>query len=83
MYAFFPLFRTQPGIKPGNPRTWYQQDVIHNTIGHVGSTIYVVNEILFIYHSLLTLHIYAIYNIYYMHIRYIQYIIPIRYKIHI
>ena len=60
MYAFFPLFRTQPGIEPGNPRTWYPEDVIHNTIGLVGSTIYVVNEVLFIYHSLLTLHIYVI-----------------------
>ena len=83
MYAFFPLLRTQPGIDPGNPRTWYPEDVIHNTIGHVGSTIYVVNEVLFIYHSLLTLHIYAIYKIYNMHIRYIQYILHIRYIIHI
>ena len=55
------LFRTQPGIEPGHPRTLYPDDVIRNTIGHVGSTIYVVNEVLFIYHSLLTLHIYAIY----------------------
>ena len=58
--CFFPPFRTQPGIEPGNPRTWYPEDVIHNTIGLVGSTIYVINEVLFIYHSLLTLHIYVI-----------------------
>ena len=64
MYAIFSFFRTQHGIEPGHPRTWYPKDVIHNTIGHVGSTIYVVNEVLFIYHSLLTLHIYAIYKIY-------------------
>ena len=35
------------------------------------------------YHSLLTLHIYAIYKIYNVHIRYIQYILHIRYIIHI
>ena len=68
----FSFFRTQPGIEPGNPRTFYPDDVIRNTIGHVVSTIYVVNEVLFIYHSLLTLHIYAIYKIYNVHIRYIQ-----------
>ena len=39
---------------------------------------YLVNEVLFIYHSLLTPHIYAIYKIYNMHIRYIQYILDIR-----
>ena len=61
MHAFFSFFRTQPGIESGHPRTLYPDDVIHNTIGHVGSTIYVVNDVLFIYHSLLTLHIYAIY----------------------
>ena len=44
---------------------------------------YLVNEVLFIYHSLLTLHIYAIYKIYNMHIRYIQYILHIRYIVHI
>ena len=55
-------------------------EVIRNTIGHVGSTIYVVNEVLFLYHSLLTLHIYAIYKIYNTHIRYIQYYIS--YKIY-
>ena len=75
--------RTQPGIEPGHPRALYPDDVICNTIGHVGSTIYVVNEVLLIYHSLLTLHIYAIYKIYNMHIRYIQYILHIRYIIHI
>ena len=82
MCAFF-LFRTQPCIELGNPRTSYPDDVIRNTIGHVGSTIYVVNEVLFIYHSLLTLHIYAIYMIYNMHIRYIQYVLHIRYIIHL
>ena len=69
--------------------TWYitmvssYDDVNRNTIGHVGSTMYLVNEFQFIYHSLLTLHIYAIYKIYNMHIRYIQYILHIRYIIHI
>ena len=79
----FSFFKTQPGIEPGHPRTLYPDDVIRNTIGNVGSTIYVVNEVIFIYHSLLTLHIYAIYKIYNMHIRYIQYILLIRYIIHI
>ena len=83
LFFFFSLFRTQPFIEPGHPRTLYPDDVIRNTIGHVGTTIYVVNEVLFIYHSLLTLHIYAIYKIYNMHIRYIQYILHIRYIIHI
>ena len=55
MYAFFSISRTQPCIEPGHPRSLYPDDVIHNTIGHVGSTLYVVNEVLFIYHSLLTL----------------------------
>ena len=81
MLFFF--FTTQPGIEPGNPRTLYPDDVIRNTIGQVGSTIDVVNEVLFKYHSLLTLHIYAIYKIYNMHIRYKQYIFHIRYIIHI
>ena len=71
-YVCFFLFQDQPGIEPGNPRTLYPDNVIRNTIGHVGSTIYVVNEVLFIYHSLLTLHIYAIYKMYNVHIRYIQ-----------
>ena len=83
MYAFFSFFRTQPGIEPRHPRTLYPDDVIRNTIGHLGPPIYVVNEVLFIYHSLLTLHIYAIYKIYNMHIRYMQYILHIRYIIHI
>ena len=74
MYALFSFFRTQPGIKSGHPRTLYPDDVIRNTIGHVGSTIYVVNEVLFLYHSPLILLIYAIYKIYNMHIRYIPYI---------
>ena len=61
MHAFFPIFRTLPGIEPGHPRTLFPDDVIRITIGQVGSTMYLVNEVLFIYHSLLTLHIYAIY----------------------
>ena len=81
--CFFLFFRTQPGIEPGNPRTLYPDDVIRNTIGHVRSPINVVNKVLFIYLSLLTLHIYAIYKIYNMHIRYMQYILHIRYIIHI
>ena len=81
--CFFSSFRTQPGIELGHHRTLYPDDAIRNTIGHVGSTIYVVNKVLFIYHSLLTLHIYAIYKIYNMHIRYKQYILHIRYIIHI
>ena len=67
--SLFTFFRTQPGINLGYPRTFYPDDVIRNTIGHVGHPIYVVNDVLFIYHSLLTLRIYAIYKIYYMHIR--------------
>ena len=67
----FIFFKTQRGIEPGHPRTLYTDDVIRYTIVHVGSIIYVVNEVLFIYHSLLTLHIYAIYKIYNVHIRYI------------
>ena len=78
----FSFFKTLPGIEPGHPRTLYPDDVIRNTFGHVGHPIFVVNEVLFIYHSLLTLHIYAIYKIYNMHIRYIQYIKHIRYIIY-
>ena len=66
MNAFFSFFRPQPGIEPGHPRTLYPDDVVRKTIGHVGSTIYVVNEVLFIYHSPLILLIYAIYKIYNM-----------------
>ena len=57
----FSFFRTLPGIELGHPRTLNPDDVIRNTIGHLGNPIYVVNEVLFIYHTLLTLHIYAIY----------------------
>ena len=74
---------THLGIEQGHPRTLYPDDVIRYTIGHVGHPLYVVNEVLFIYHSLLTLRIYAIYKIYHMHIRYIQYILYIIYIIHI
>ena len=83
MYALFSFFRTQTGIESGHPRTLYPDDVIRNTIGDVASIIYVVNEVVFIYPSLLTLHIYAINKIYNMHIRYIQYILHKRYIIHI
>ena len=81
--CLFSFLRTQPGIVQRQPRTLYPDHVIRKTIGHVGSTIYVVNEVLFIYHSLLTLHIYAIYKIYNRHIRYIQYLLHMRYIIHI
>ena len=80
---FFLSFRNQTCIESGHPRTLYPDDVIRNTIGHVGFIIYVVNEVLLIYHSLLTLYIYAIYKIYNTHIGYIQYILHIRYVIHI
>ena len=73
MYAFF-FFQDQPGIELGHSRTLYPDDVIRNTIDY---PMYIVNEVLFIYHSLLTLHIYAISEIYFMHIRYIQYIFHI------
>ena len=65
---------TQAVIEPGHPRTLYPGDVIHQIIGNVGLPIYVVNEVLFIYHTLLTLPIYAIYKICNIQIRYILYI---------
>ena len=71
---------TQLGFEPGHPYTLYPDDVIRNTISHVGLPIYVVNEVLFIYHTLLTLHINVIYQVFHVHIRYILYIY-IRYKI--
>ena len=47
MYTFFfPV--AQPGIGPGNPRNLHPENVIRNTIGHVGHPIYVVNGVLFI-----------------------------------
>ena len=52
LFFFFQV--TQPGIKPGHPRNLYPDEVKHNTIGHVGHPIYFVNEVLFIYQSLLT-----------------------------
>ena len=79
----FSFFRTQPGIEPGHPRNLYPDDVIRKHHRSRGYPIYVVNEVLFIYHSLLTLHIYAIYKIYNVHIRYLQYILHIRYIIYI
>ena len=63
MYFLFSFLRTQPCIESWHPRTLYPDDVIRETIGPVGSTIYVVNKVLFICHSLLTLRIYAIYKI--------------------
>ena len=63
MYTFFFFQVTQSGIEPGHPRIFYPDDVIRNAIGHVGHPICVGNEVLFIYHSLLTLHIYKIYKI--------------------
>ena len=72
---------TQPGIRPGHPRTLYPDDVIRNTIGHVGLPIYVVNEVQFIYHTLLNLHMYVIYKLYNIYIGYMLYIY-IRYKIY-
>ena len=84
LFSFLSFIRTQPGIESGNHRTLYPDDVIRITIGHVSHPIYIVNEVLFIYHSLLTLRIYAIYiYIYNMNIRYIQYILHIKYVIHI
>ena len=80
MNAFFSFFRPQPGIEPGHPRTLYPDDVVRKTIGHVGSTIYVVNEVLFIYHSPLILLIYAIYI--YILYAYKIYTIYITYKIY-
>ena len=79
----FSFFGTQPGIEQGYPRSLYPDDDIRNTIGLEGSTKYILNEVLFIYHSLLTLHIYAIYKICNMQIRYIEYILNIRYIIHL
>ena len=77
MYTFFFFQVTQPGFEPGHPCTLYPDDVIRNTISQVGLPIYVVNEFLFIYHTLLALHIYVIYKIYNIHKRYILY----KYKI--
>ena len=72
--CFFSIFRTLPGIEPGHPRTLFPDDVIRNTIGQVGSTIYVVNDVLsFIPLTFDSTYICNIY-IYIMHIRYIQYI---------
>ena len=65
---------TQPGIEPSHPCTLYPDDVIRNAISHVGLTIYVVNEVLFIYHTLLTFHVYVIYKVFHVHMRYILYI---------
>ena len=74
MYMFFFFQVSQPGIEPGHPHIVYPDDVNHNIIGHVGHPIYDVNEVLFIYHTLLTLDIHVIYEIFNIHIRYIVYI---------
>ena len=79
----FSFCRNKPGIEPGHLRAMYPEDVIRNTIGQVGSTISVVNEVLFIHHSILTLHLCAIYKIYNTHKIYLQYILHIKYIIHI
>ena len=69
MYMSFFFQVSHPGIERGHPRTLYPDDVNRNTIVHVGHPIYLVNEVLFILHTLLTLHIYVIYKIYDMHTR--------------
>ena len=77
-HVYFFFFQvTQAGIEPGYPRTVYPDDVIHQIIGHVGLPIYVVNEVPFIYHTLMTFHIYATYKIYNIQIRYILFIYEI------
>ena len=77
MNTFLVFQVTQSGIEPGHPRTLFPDDVIRDTIGNVGLPIYVVNEVLFIYNTLLNLHMYIIYKLYNIHIRYI-----LRYKIY-
>ena len=64
---------SQPGIEQGHPRTLYPDDVIRKIIVQVSHPIYEVNEVLFIYHTLLTLPIYAMFKIYNIQIRYILY----------
>ena len=56
-------------MEPWHPCALYPDDVIHNIID--SHPIYVVNEGLFIYHTLLTFHINAIYKIYNNQIRYV------------
>ena len=83
MNTFFFFQVTHPGIEPGPPRTLYPDDGIRNPISHVGHPIYVVNEFLFIYHSLLTLHMCNIYIRYITNISDLYNILYIRYIIHI
>ena len=66
-FLFF-LIQEPTFIEPEHLPTLYPDDVIRNTIGHLGPPIYVVKEVLFIYHSLLTLHIYAIFIYIYIYI---------------
>ena len=77
MYTFFFFQVTHPGIKPGHPRILYSDEIIRKIFGHMSHPLYDVNEVLFIYHTLLTLHVYVIYKIYNIHIRYILYIYKI------
>ena len=74
MFIFFFFQVSQPGIEPGHPRTLYPDDVNRITIGPMGLPIYGVNEVLFIYHTLLTLHLYVIFKIYNIDSRHIPYI---------
>ena len=46
MYTFFFFQVTQFGIEPGHPRTLFPDNVIRKIIGHVGSQIYDINEVL-------------------------------------
>ena len=81
--CFISFFRTLPGNEPGHPRNLYPDDVIRNTIGHVGHPIYVLMKA-YLYTTHFRLYIYMQYiYIYKMHIRYIQYILYIRYIMHI
>ena len=68
MYIFFIFQVSQPGIEPRHPSMLYPNDVNRNTIGYVSHPIYDVNEVLFIYHTLMTLHIYVIYKMYTIYI---------------
>ena len=81
--CFFSFFRTQPGIEPGHPRTLYPDHVIRNTIGYVGSSTYVLNEVLKKEnrkkHTSIICIIYLICNIYCIYLICILYILYIAY----
>ena len=68
MFIIFFFQGTQPGIEPEYPGMLYPDNVNSNIIGNVGHPIYDVNEVLFIYHTRLALHIYLIYKIYTIYI---------------